>query len=261
VAGVRGWWRLYRTSVGLGLRHLLRRGYLREAVVRAVVPLEPSRYLELPWAWEELRARPGRRVLDLASPKLLAVALARDGYEVVSVDALDREIDTWQTLAGAERLLTLRVGDGRRLPFPDGSFDHAYSVSVLEHIAEPGDEQALRELSRVVRPGGRVLISLPYAERYREDWRDRPAYADHGDVGGRHFFQRWYDRERLDRLVASAPELEPVSRELVRMQPNWNDAYVRAFPWLVPLGPFFGLLARERAGPGGDVARLVLVRR
>ena len=45
---MRGWARLYRTSVGLGVHHLLRRGYLREAVVRVVVPLDPSRYLELP---------------------------------------------------------------------------------------------------------------------------------------------------------------------------------------------------------------------
>jgi SAM-dependent methyltransferase len=258
---VRGSGRLYRTSVGLGFRYLLRHGYLREAVVRVVVPLDPSRYLELPWALRQLRANRGDRVLDLASPKLLAVALAREGVQVASVDELPGEIRTWQALARGEPNLTLKVADGRALPFPDASFDHAYSISVLEHITEPGDEQALGELSRVVRPRGRVLVTLPYADEYREDWHDRPAYVDHGDVGGRYFFQRWYDRERLDRLVAAAPRLEPVSLEIVRMQPNWNEAYVRTFPWLVPLGPFFGLLARERADPGGDVARLALVKR
>ena len=45
------------------------------------------------------------------------------------------------------------------------------------------------------------------------------------------------------------------------MSPNWNDAYVRAFPWLVPLGPFYGLLGREAEGEDGDVIRLAFVRR
>jgi len=258
---VRGWTSLYATSVGLGLRHLLRRGYLREAVVRVAVPLDPSRYLELPWALRALPASAGERVLDLASPKLLAVALARRGVEVTSVDELPREVETWRRLAGGEGGVRFQVADGRALPFPDRSFDHAYSLSVLEHIPELGDEQALGELARVVRPGGSVLVTLPYSPFYREEWRDRPAYADHGSREGRYFFQRWYDRARLERLVASTPTLELRSLQVVRMQPNWNAAYVRAFPWLVPLGPAFGLLGREVEGEGGDVVRLAFWRR
>ncbi len=257
---MRGWSRLYRTSLGLGLRGLVRTGHRRQAAVRILVPLDPSRYLELPWALRVLAARPGERVLDLASPKLLAVELARREVEVTSVDEFQAEIDIWRRLTDGEPRLRFQAADGRALPFEDASFDHAYSISVLEHIAEDGDEQALRELARVVRPGGRVAVTLPSAASYREDWRDRPEFVDHGDVQGRYFFQRWYDDERLDRLVAATPSLEVLSREVVRMQPNWNEAYVRAFPWLVPLGPLFGLLAREVAGAGGDVARLLLTR-
>lgn len=245
-------------SVALGLRDL-RHGYRREAVVRVVVPLDPSRYLELPWAIERLEAQPAERVLDLASPKLLAVWLARHGVEVTSVDQLEREIETWQALAG-DAGVDFRVADGRVLPFEDGSFDHAYSISVLEHIEEPGDAAALRELARVVKPGGRVLVTLPHALEHREDWRDAPVYANEPG-GGTSFFQRWYDPPRIDALLEAVPALELVTREVVRMQPNWNDAYVRAFPWLVPLGPLYGLLGREVKATDGDVARLAFVRR
>jgi SAM-dependent methyltransferase len=255
---VRGWLRLYGTSVGLGLRYLLRHGYLREAVIRVLLPLEPSRYLELPQTWAALAAAPGERVLDLASPKLLAFALARAGLEVVSVDRLATEIETWRRLARHPRL-RFEVADGRALPFPDASFDHAYSVSVLEHVQGDGAGLALRELARVVRPGGRVVVTLPHAASAWEEWRDRPLYAE-GETG-RAFFQLWYDDAAVERLAAAAPELELRSREVVRTQPNWNEAYVRTFPWLLPLGPFFGLLGRERPGPAGDVVRLLLVRR
>jgi SAM-dependent methyltransferase len=258
---VQGWAGLYWTSVGLGLRGLARGGSRRQAAVRILVPLDPSRYLELPWALDVLAARPGERVLDLAGPKLLAVELSRRGAEVVSVDELPREVETWRRLTAGRPRIRFEVADGRALPFEDASFDHACSISVLEHIAENGDEQALLELARVVRPGGKVAVTVPYAAAYWEDWRARPEFVDHGDVGGRYFFQRWYDAARLDRLVAAAPGLEPVSRQIARMRPNWNEAYVRRFPWLVPLGPFFGLLGREVRGEGGDVARLLFVSR
>jgi SAM-dependent methyltransferase len=261
MVAVRGWLGLYRTSVGLGLRYLVRHGYLREAVIRVVVPLEPIRYVELPDSMRELAARPGERVLDLASPKLSAVALARDGVEVVSVDELPSEVEAWRKLAEDEPNVTFEIADGRWLPFEDETFDHAYSISVIEHIARGGDEKALRELGRVVRPGGRVVVTVPYAERYRDEFRDRPVYVFHGRENGRVFFQRWYDDEALDRLVRAAPELSLTGTRVAGLRPNLSAAYTRLFPWLVPLGPFYGLLAREREGPGGDVARLTFLRR
>lgn len=248
--------RLYRISMALGARHLARHGYLREAVIRIVVPLDPSRYVELPWAWRQLAAPPGSAVLDLASPKLLAVALARSGVRVTSVDALPSEVEAWRRIAGREPNLTFEVADGRALPYADGSFDHAYSISVLEHI--DGDGQALRELARVIRPGGRVVITLPHAAEAWDEYRDQATYAEETAERGRYLFQRWYDGERVQRLVGEAPELEPVRMEIVRLQPNLNALYTRAFPWLVPLGPLFGVLAREIGDPDGDVVRVLL---
>jgi len=51
--------------------------------------------------------------------------------------------------------LAFRLGNAERLPFPDASFDHAYSVTVLE---ECDADKALRELRRVVKPGGGVGV-------------------------------------------------------------------------------------------------------
>ena len=261
---MRGWFEPYRVSVGLGIRQLARRRYLREAVIRLVVPMDPSRYLELPWAVRNLGARPGESVIDLASPKLLCVVLARHGARVTSIDQLPEEIEKWRSIARDEPSLELRVADGRRLPFDDATFDHATSVSVLEHVGgEGGDAAALAELARCVRPGGRIAITLPYARDARVEYRSTSAYVDEGDrnTAGRAFFQRWYDAAAIDDLVAAVPAVDVVERDVVRLSPNLNAAYARTFPLLVPLGPVYGLLARERVGDGGDVVRLILRRR
>jgi ubiquinone/menaquinone biosynthesis C-methylase UbiE len=47
-------------------------------------------------------------------------------------------------------------GDARALPYPDGSFDAAYLVAVLGEV--PDQDAALRELARVLRPGGRLAV-------------------------------------------------------------------------------------------------------
>jgi SAM-dependent methyltransferase len=260
---MRGWLEPYRASVGLGIRQLARRRYFREAVIRVVVPMDPSRYLELPWAVRNLGARAGESVIDLASPKLLCVVLARHGARVTSIDQLPEEIEKWRSIARDEQRLELRVADGRRLPFDDATFDHGTSVSVLEHVGgEGGDAAALAELARCVRPGGRIAITLPYARDAWVEYRSTSAYVDEGDrnTSGRSFFQRWYDHGAIDDLVAAVPVVEVVERETVRLSPNLNSAYARTFPLLVPLGPFYGLLARERIGEGGDVVRLILRR-
>lgn len=261
---MRGWFELYRVSVGLGLHQLARRRYLREAVTRVVVPMDPSRYLELPWAVANLGARPGESVIDLASPKLLCVVLARHGVHVTSVDQLPGEVERWTSITRGEPNLELRVADGRRLPFADGSFDHGTSISVLEHVGgTDGDAEALAELARCVRPGGRVVITLPHARAAWVEYRSTSAYVDEGDrnAAGRAFFQRWYDTTAIDELVAAVPAVELVGRDVVRLSPNLNSAYAKTFPLLVPLGPFYGVLARERQDESGDVARVVLRRR
>jgi SAM-dependent methyltransferase len=258
---MRGWTGLYRLSLKLGARSLLRDGPSRQALIRLLVPLDPSRYLELPDTLEQLEAEAGERVLDLASPKLPAVALAQRGVAVTSVDALESEVVAWRRMAGSSPNLTFAVGDGRALDLPDASFDRAYSISVIEHIAGDGDRDALSELARVVKPGGRVVVTLPYAERYHEDWRDEPVYGEQGAVNGRYFFERWYDEEHVAGLVASAPALELTSRRVSRLRPNWHRAYNRLFPWLIALGPFYGLLARQVDGPPGDVIRLTFDKR
>lgn len=52
-----------------------------------------------------------------------------------------------------------RVGDIRKLPYPDNFFDFVYTMGTIEHIPRP--IEAMREIYRVLKPGGRAVIGVP----------------------------------------------------------------------------------------------------
>ena len=95
------------------------------------------------------------RILDVGSGVgVNARLLARFG-DVVLVDESPEALSR----ARAGSALPCCRGDAVRLPFRDGAFDLACALDVLEHLED--DEGALRELARVIAPGGRLLIMVP----------------------------------------------------------------------------------------------------
>jgi SAM-dependent methyltransferase len=95
--------------------------------------------------------------------------------------------------AGAQ---TVR-GDATRMPFPDGAFDRVIAAEVLEHI--PDDWQALREIARVLRPGGQVAVTVPAWLPERICWR---LSDDYHNVPGGHV--RIYTRAEMETKLARA---------------------------------------------------------
>lgn len=115
-------------------------------------------------ALELARLRPGLRVLDLGCGRgEAAVHLLRAGCHVVaadySADAVRLTRSTVRALEpdAGDRIDYLRA-DGQRLPFPDAAFDRVLMLDVVEHMTPPELNAALREVRRVLRPGGRLVI-------------------------------------------------------------------------------------------------------
>jgi SAM-dependent methyltransferase len=75
--------------------------------------------------------------------------------------------------------------DGETLPFPGENFDTVLCSQVLEHVFEP--EAFLREIRRVLRPGGQLVLSVPFAWDEHEQPRD---YARYSSFGLRALLQR-----------------------------------------------------------------------
>ena len=115
------------------------------------------------------------------------------------------------------------------LPFGDDAFDLAVALDVLEHVAD--DEAALRELARVVAPGGRLLVTVP---QYAWLWGEHDVLAHH---------HRRYTRALLlARTAAAGLEAERVTA--------FNSLL------LAPIGAMRVVQrARRRAQPASDLGR------
>jgi len=109
-----------------------------------------------------LEPKPGERILEVgpgvgiyALP--VAAALGSSG----TLEALDVQGEMLATLARRARAagvtnLVATEGDAQRLPYSDASFDAAYLVGVLGEVPDPS--LALRELRRILKPGGRLVV-------------------------------------------------------------------------------------------------------
>jgi ubiquinone/menaquinone biosynthesis C-methylase UbiE len=147
IVGTAAWWRVNPSACPYGQRFwveaphpLITRARLRDA-------LEP---------------RPGETVLEVGPGTgyyTLPVARWLTPSGTLHIFDLQQEMLDHTTRRAREQgvvNINPRQGDARRLPYADASFDAAYLVAVLGEI--PDQDAALRELRRVVKPNGRIVV-------------------------------------------------------------------------------------------------------
>jgi SAM-dependent methyltransferase len=159
-----------------------------------------TRIIEVPLTLQLLNPNRTDRILDVSSPKLLGLYLARRGFSNTVVADLEDyfvgDFDIYRKRCGVR--IDPSVFDATKsIPFPDDYFDKIFSISVLEHIPSSGDTLAIREMLRVLKPDGSIVITLPAFSEYTEEWADAKDvyWPSVGDASGKVFYQRRYDSE------------------------------------------------------------------
>jgi SAM-dependent methyltransferase len=150
-----------------------------------------------------LALEPGARILDVAcGTGGVALRAARAGAEVVGIDISADQLAKARR-AAAEAGLTIHFdeGDCRELPYGDAEFDAV--ASCFGAIFAPDHERAADELTRVCRPGGRLVLTA---------WSD-DEWSEVGERAGREFpagaaARDWAREEHLDDLLGGAFDLE-----------------------------------------------------
>jgi SAM-dependent methyltransferase len=170
------------------------------------------------------------KILDVGSPKMFGLYLAFTiSAEVTLSDISELNVDEYRSMwrnmesqAKGKALFSLQ--DARSLQFEEGEFDLVYAMSVIEHVdGEGGDSLAMRELIRVLRPGGLLIVSVPFGTVYIEQKIIGLAGAVRRTNDDKaHFFQRIYDRSAFEhRILARAVNLEQTNFTTIWRKHQW----------------------------------------
>jgi len=100
-------------------------------------------------------------ILEIGTGKgHFALALAKRGFSFTSIDISEEE----QRIAklniqyhGLEKQVIFKIENAQDLSFPDFSFDVIFSVNVFHHLEKPNT--VLNEMTRLLRPGGKIILS------------------------------------------------------------------------------------------------------
>jgi SAM-dependent methyltransferase len=173
----------------------------------ADAPADPE-----PWEWERRRAlllaevHPGERVLDLGcGAGRFLTALKDAGADPVGVEIAEAAAERARATGVEVRLVE---PDGT-LPFGHGEFDLVWCSEVLEHI--PDVAAVLHEVRRVLKPGGRLLLTVPHHGRLQVAVIALTRFDAHFDPLGQHL--RFYTATSL------AATLREAGFEDVRVRP------------------------------------------
>ena len=176
----------------------------------------------------KVNAAPGSLVLDVAAGTGLVSRelAARKRLRVISFDATEPMLRSGlpaNELAGLDAQITPVLGRAERLPFPDETFDALTFTYLFRYVDDPAD--AMRELTRVVRPGGTIAtleFHVPEQPLLRAGWYayTRGALPVIGSLAG----HAWRETGRfLGPSISRFDERAPLP-EQVRW---WQEAGVR----------------------------------
>lgn len=176
-----------------------------------------------------------QRLLDVGCGKgRFASRLATEGHEVFGLDPSRRML-----AASAPGKATLVQAAANRIPFADSTFDHALVIEVLEHVHPHAWLPTLRELFRVLRPSGHLLLIdknaasmdpiRPWLPAILVKWidRQRGLWMYPAQSPGR---ERWFWPGQVARLMRKSGFVS-IQTEMLPTKHESRSPLFHALPW------------------------------
>jgi len=205
-------------GIRLGLNLIVKGAFSPQLLLN---PVSCVRYFEFDFVKKNLGTNlNGKVILDVASPYLFGLficSIQKLQYQYINLNQTEvNEIKELVNTINYGHKFLIRLEDAIHLPYPNNSFDHVISISVIEHINGTGDSTALTEMWRVLKPGGKLILTFPIKKTYKEEFRDNNAYGLIVDQKeGKYFFQRFYDHDTINkRLLSILPGYKTLDKKI-----------------------------------------------
>jgi ubiquinone/menaquinone biosynthesis C-methylase UbiE len=190
-------------------------------LVRFLMGIGYERAIEYPWVLRELQVRSTDRVMDIGSGTsifpLYVQATTGATVHCMDFDTSIIRLEGYARKAGLGAALdsgklVVRQFNAFPLPYDDGYFDRLSCISTIEHSPNDSDTDCMRELVRMVKPGGRLVFSVPIAASHRDVFVNDDVY--NRQYGGEPvFYERHYDHRSVHARL-----IEPSGARLVALQ-------------------------------------------
>ncbi len=206
---------IYLFGLKLGLFSIFKKDFYI-GVKRLILPVNYWRVsifnIVCKFILNEFNNKKNMKILDIGSPKLLALYLAKKTNCLLyatdlSDPALFKEWNRYYKNITNKSNLIFNYANAKSLPYPDNYFDIVYSLSVI-HMITPGsygDIIAVKEIVKKVKSNGIFIIEVPYRTKYSEIYAHKSNFEE--VYTGKPLFQeRQYDEEALkDRIEKNIP--------------------------------------------------------
>lgn len=185
-------------------------------------PVSIVRFFEFDFVLKNLTkyASGEKNVLDVSSPYLFGFYSAENfsgNYTYLNPDKKDLSlVKKYSSKLTFNMQYKTDEADATKLSYENNSFTSIISISVIEHINNNGDLEAIKELWRVLKPDGILILTFPAGKIFSEQFRDDDVYGlNHSQRNNKYFFQRIYDDETLkSRLLNQIDNFTILDKEI-----------------------------------------------
>lgn len=169
------------------------------SILHKIIGVDFWRCFEYSLAYQKTNPREGMNVLDIGATSIsfFPLFVASKGVKITVIDIDNKSVYHFKKFAkkvDKRKNLETLVCDAQKMGFSDNAFDVVYAISTIEHIPFDGDIRTVREINRVLKIGGKAIITVPYGLYKEGSW-------------GR-WFQRTYDYKSIENRIIKPSKLQ-----------------------------------------------------
>lgn len=197
---------------------------LKEHANRLNRGLDIFRNIEFPLTCKLLDPKKEEKILDVGCGEsiLPTFIVKKFGSSVIATDVLDIK-HIQEKFFQDSGMLNFKLGksfdfkneDATKMSFNESSFDKAFAVSSIEHIPDNGDTKAIKEMMRVVKKNGIVVVTVPCS----------PEYLEQKSTEYYHGFERRYDYENLKKRLIEPSGTDQYEIYFLNNKFWWQDEF------------------------------------